>query len=443
MFQSFIFALTLFSYLAFSYYFAVRINKEKFLSLWLIFFLVSILLSVEILGAFNVFSASGLLIFALINLGIILLLELRNINKLGKLNLHNIVFDSKGIPVFIILFVLTFLVILYNELSPLTEIDSIAYHLPIVSNLISTNGVWEVFHAGFTGPNTFFPANHEAIQAFFAVLTGNMNFGFVVNLLAFLLLLTSLFDLGNKKISKLFSFIIALCCISVPFLFNQFLNLQIDLFMFCLFSSGVALMVSSVISNDKFDLLKGFLVLGIMLGAKYNSVPQIIVLIPFFIFLFIYHRKSFKSIFWHPFIILLPGIFWYIRNWIIAGNPIYPFGLNLGFINFEGHKDIIAGTVGTSLWDLMMKDGFSGVFNHIFNHSEFGAQLGEISLVLFPAAIFTLLSFEPLSAIITSAFIPIRCIALWLFLITIGSVFSSFRHGITIERSFGIYFMLS
>ncbi|MBN1494501.1 hypothetical protein JW911_02050 [Candidatus Peregrinibacteria bacterium] len=283
--------------------------------------------------------------------------------------------------------VFTCIVILCANFLPIAEIDSIAYHLPIVSKLISTGSIWEVFHAGFVGPNTFFPANHESIQAFFAVQTGNMDFGYIVTFLSFLLLCSSLLDLGRKRVSKLFIFIIALSSASVPFLFNQFLNLQIDLFMFSLFGSAVALIVSSVVNKEKIDLFKACLVLGVMLGTKYNAVPQIIVLVPFLIFAFFYQYKSLKFIFWYPSLIFLPGIFWYIRNWIIAFNPIYPFGIDLGFINFEGHKIFIEDTVGTSLWSHITKDGILNAISNILNNGDFEIQLGKVSLLFFPVAI--------------------------------------------------------
>jgi|GEM_PF-1847238 len=376
------FALTLFCYLAFSFYCATKINKERYLSLWLILFLVFILLSVEILGIFNIFSSLSLLILALTFILPVLIFEFRNLRKFRGFTLNNPFQTVKLSSVLFIFLVLSSAVVVYSEFSPIAEIDSIAYHLPIVSKIITTGGIWEPFYAGFVGPNTYFPANHEAMQAFFAVQTGNMNFGYIVTFLSFLLLCSSLFDLGRKRVSSLFILVVALSSASAPFLFNQFLNLQIDLFMFSLFGGGIALIVSSVLNEDKLDLAKGLLVLGLLAGSKYNAAPQIIALVPLLILVFIYFRKSFKSVFWYPILAVVPGIFWYIRNWIIAGNPIYPFGLHLGFINFEGHKGFIADTVGTSLLNFIGSDGVNSAISHISNNKYFGTQLGNVSLLL-------------------------------------------------------------
>lgn len=361
------------------------------MSLWLIIFFVIILLSVEILGAFSVFSKHGLLFFTLVNLIVVVFCVRKNLQRIGCFAGAKRYFIGKpaGLPAFVFFLIVFVPIIFEAELTPIAEIDSIAYHLPIVSNLVNTKGIWDVFNAGYVGPNTFFPANHEALQAFFAVLGGNMNFGYVVTLLSFMLLSFALYELGNvgkRKMPMSFIVVVALSCASAPFLFNQFLNLQIDLFMFCLFGSAIALLVSSLLNNDKLDLAKGFLVLGIMLGAKYNAVPQIAVALPFFIFLFFHHRKSIKTIWWFPFLILVPGICWYVRNWIIAGNPIYPFGLYFWIINFEGHKTFINDTIETSLLSFIGKDGFVGVLSHVLRHGEFATQLGRLSLVLFPTA---------------------------------------------------------
>lgn len=377
-------SLITFSYLVASYYLARKIRQEFYLSLWLIFFFISILLSVELLGIFKVFSVIGLLSLGIFSLILIAIFEFKNFKKIGSFNLSK---DVKGIPLLLILLFFAIIIVFFNEFAPVSEIDSVAYHLPIVSNLISTQSVWEVFHAGYVGPNTFFPANHEAIQAFFAVQTGNMNFGYIVTFLSFLLLFTALCDLARNKLSKLFCFLIALTCASIPCLFNQFVNLQIDLFMFCLFGSAIALILSSILNNEKLDLAKGFLVLGIMLGSKYNSIPQIAVLIPFLIIPFLYHRKIIKSIFWYPFLTLIPGIFWYIRNWIISGNPIYPFGIDLGFLHFEGHKVFMNDAVGTSLLNSITNNGIFSTILHVLGNGEFEIQLGKGSLLLFPAAL--------------------------------------------------------
>lgn len=156
-------ALALFLQVFASWAFARKINKEHYGSWWLILFLVSIVLEVEILGGFGVLTWQSLLFLSLgFFAGSLFCLKRDDfcvqkvyssfrawVSRVGWVELLQKVLA-------LLFFVGLILVVGFvYRVSPLAEIDSIGYHLPIMYNLISTHGVWDVFHAGFVGPNTF------------------------------------------------------------------------------------------------------------------------------------------------------------------------------------------------------------------------------------------------------------------------------------------------
>lgn len=368
-------AAILLCYLISSYYFAEKLDKKSS-SGWLVALFTLIILSAGFLGIFNVFNKANIAILGLIYLTVSLISAIKSKFRLPKL--------KKIISTSHILIILLFLIVaLFNKITPLSEIDSIAYHLPITTQIVKTEGIWDVFHAGYTGPNTYFPANHELIQAFLINTTGKTSLNFIITFLGLILFFASLKDLAQKKVSDTLIFLSLIAATSTPFLFQQLLNYQVDLFLFCLFGSTVALIFSSILNDNKKDLAKAFLVLGLAIGTKYNGIAQAVVLLPIFFILVLHFKRSLKTIFWFPILTVLTGGLFYIRNLVVADNPIYPFGINLGFLNFEGHKRFLEDMGNSSILYFISQDGLIEVIKKITKNPDFLTLLGKTSLLMF------------------------------------------------------------
>lgn len=364
------FAFTLFAYLGFSQALAKRVDPDHPKALSLILLFVFCLLSVEVLGAFQIFSTGPLLFLA-----VLALLGMVGLEKEALKEPH------QNLKIFG-LATLFGALLFYPSLLPLAETDSFAYHLPIVQQLVETHSVWDVFFAGFVGPNTYFPANHEALQAFLALQTGHYDLGFLVTLTAFALFFLSLKELIQNRQSSVYALIFILSAGGVPFLFQEFLSFQIDLFSFFLFGSALCFFSSSYLQNKKIDFAKGCLLLGLCLGSKYNALPQVLVLIPFLFALTLHQKTQLKHYLTYGALTLLPGLFWYLRNGILTGNPLYPFGLDLGPLHWEGYQILVKETENTSLWSHLFSDGPQTLLNQILNNAEFSNELGGIALGL-------------------------------------------------------------
>lgn len=388
-----VFFLALFCYLAASFFIASKIDAEKVRSWFLLIFLSLIVVSVEFLGALQIFRAEtvvGLGIAWLVGCGLFEWYGRRNGHKTVAKNLAktarlNWLQRLDGIGWWLLMGGIFLATFFYSQLVPLAEIDSMGYHLPIVTQLLDTGSLWNVFHAAYVGPNTFFPANHEMLQAFVMIFTNSINLNYLITLLGFLLFYQALADLTRqRKISKSLLFLSILAVAVVPFLFKQLLNFQVDLFLFFLFGSAVAWLFSAFLNDrsggGRQDLAKFFLVLGLVIGTKYNGLPQSVMLIPLILAVFFHYRKSLQTILWMPLLSLLTGGFWYIRNWIVAGNPMYPFQLHAGPIQFEGYKNFNSDLVGTSILNFVQKNGWKPVENTILHHVDFSNLVGLSTL---------------------------------------------------------------
>lgn len=278
-------------------------------------------------------------------------------------------------------------------LLPVHEIDSLAYHLPIAYQLIHSGSLFDIFHSGFVGPNTYFPANHEALMAIPMFLTGSTRFNFLVTLAGIGLFLWMLDRLAKKlNISTWLSFFALLATLGIPFLFKQFFNLQVDLFLFALFGSLVAAIMLYTLSPTSWNLAKIFLLIGGVIGTKYNGVPQVLVLLPVLIATLCYHRKKLHvRQLWFLALPFFTGGFWYVRNWIITGNPIYPFGADFGFLKFIGHRNFLADMKDSSILHAFKEQGVLQTLSDMQHNVFFAELVGRFSLLIIPFTLALLL----------------------------------------------------
>jgi len=334
----------------------------------IIVFFSSTIIATQLLGAFGLFNRFTV---TLVAIGMLAFFLWKNQKiKIPRAS----IFTQLIIPiVFLALIFLT-------QVTPIYETDSVAYHLPIITQLAETGSIWDVYHAAFVGPNTYFPANQQSIQAFFYVLTGSYAFTALPTLLSILLFI---FAFKTPQASFRLSTLLAVLLVtSVPFLFEQIVNVQVDLFSLCLFGSMVCFLYNAHKSKDEKELTKFFLTAGIFLGTKYNSLPQFIFLIPLIGICFYKLKLGLKKISTLLFLMILTGSGWYLRNWIIAGNPFFPFEMQLPFITFQGYEPFNGQMAGTTILDAFKNQGLIATLKTIKANTLFTYNLGSSIYVL-------------------------------------------------------------
>ncbi|MDD5686464.1 MAG: glycosyltransferase family 39 protein [Elusimicrobia bacterium] len=223
-------------------------------------------------------------------------------------------------PVFILLGVLVLLAVSYgflNAIAPPTEHDSLAYHLAIPKLWIKHGGM---FYVPWLTAN--WPYNSEMLFLFGLSLGSDI--------------LPQLFNFANVLITAgiLYSFSKKYFCEQVAWLsVLLFLTMRI-----VVINSGVAgsdftlgmfaLAAIYAFWNYKNEDKTPWLVLSAVMaalsaGCKYNGL-LIILIIGLYIVIFIKSQKL-KILFRFCLISIVVASPWYIRNYIMTGNPVWPF----------------------------------------------------------------------------------------------------------------------
>ena len=206
------------------------------------------------------------------------------------------------------------------------ELDSVMYHIPIAKSYL-TGDI-------FTSPKSpilhrFFPGASEGILALFILFHVPLN---LYNVLGVLCLFFASYFLGKRAVlSKDMSVIFAVSFSSLTAVM-RWMNVQIvDIWMAVFYSITLALLIKPEKNNSYF--LKLGIAVGMILGTKYSGPLYALIMLLFF------WRKRIKitaiNIITFIIPVLILGGFWYLRNFIVMGNPLYP----ISFLSFTGVKD--------------------------------------------------------------------------------------------------------
>lgn len=294
------------------------------------------------------------------------------------------------------------------------EGDSLAYHIPIANEILNGN----FFHPEITNVLHFYPSSIEVLLSILIFLNIPLNLFNVFGVIALsfsLNFLAKSFGL-NKFLSMIFSIVICTLHLTLRWIDTQ----VVDIWLLVFFSLSLGLLQKPKITFTYF--LKLGLCIGMLVGAKFTGIFLAIILIVFYL------KKlstflNIKRILLFLFPILLLGLFWYIRNFVIIGNPFYP----QTFLFFKGAQNInmLKWNVGTIFLNhpLQVLNAFFGEY-----------QIWSFSL-LFPL-VFLFLRKKIVSFDVAKKLIPLMLIGVLNFIFFIflpssnnaGSMISSFRY---------------
>lgn len=210
--------------------------------------------------------------------------------------------------------------------------DSWDYHIPISQSIL--NGSFLTL-PHVTVPQRFYPGSSEIFNSLLILLHIPLTLS---NILAMSVLLVCLYKLSRTfKLNQYFSLLYALTFITLNAIVRWQNAISIDVWVAVFFCVGIILLETPQKSVQYFIKL-GF-VLGMLIGSKYTTSYFLI------LFLLFYTKKIIKYInteriiaFFIPFLAL--GLFWYIRNYFLKGNPFYPVSF-LGYKGVLNFKDIV------------------------------------------------------------------------------------------------------
>lgn len=252
-----------------------------------------------------------------------------------------------------------FVVVYFGYLGMTTvpsELDSIGYHIPIAESVV--NG--SVFKPNYVSPYSYYPGAGEAILALFIILHIPLN---LFNVWGLVLLFWIVKKLGERVgLNRDEAVVLGAAISLLPTVVRLPMTQLVDIWL-AVFWGGWLLLAEKPEKSIKWSLLFG-MVSGLMMGTKISGL----ILLGLGV---VFYWRNLKSFLW-IFIALPVGGFWYIRNWVVMGNPFYP----LDFWIWKGHTIAKLPIV----WKFLVYEKGWGLFAQSLG-SEF---LGWVAAFLFP-----------------------------------------------------------
>jgi|GEM_PF-2686862 len=143
-------------------------------------------------------------------------------------------------------------------------------------------------------------------------------------------------ELGAKK-NYLFG--LAFLMFSAPLLVSEAKSALSDLALSGFFSSAIYFFFRTIRTKQRINFVFALLASGLCAGCKYTSIPLLSLLLPL---LMVAGWESWDKNSWRIWLLgvmtaLLGGGIWYVRNWVLSGNPVFPIKVSIAGIElFSG-----------------------------------------------------------------------------------------------------------
>lgn len=230
--------------------------------------------------------------------------------------MNNLVRIFANIGIIIALYYFTYYSFL-GILHPIpTPGDSWDYHIPISQSIL--HGTFLTLPHVTIG-QIYYPGSSEAINSLLLLLHIPLTLS---NIIAMFFLIFCLYKVARVfNMKQYYSILFAITFITLNAVVRWQNAVSIDIWVAVFFTLSIILLEKPEKTPTYFAKL-GF-VCGMLIGSKYTTFYYLI------IFLIFYGKKLMKYInpqrffaFFIPFSIF--GLFWYIRNYLLKGNPFYP-----------------------------------------------------------------------------------------------------------------------
>jgi len=205
-------------------------------------------------------------------------------------------------------------------LYPPTRWDELTYHLPYAKYYVENHGL-------AVNPFLRYPLYAHNFDLLYAVslLFGDDILAHLIHAMAAVLTALGIYHLGTVTAERRTGALASLIFLSSPLVVylmkSSYIDLGLTLFVFLSF---YCICIWEITRKDSWLLLAGF-ASGIAAGSKYSGLFYL----PMFIIWIALSGK--KPLYVVKFLVpaILCGAPWYIRNYIISGDPISPFGGNI------------------------------------------------------------------------------------------------------------------
>jgi hypothetical protein len=321
-----------------------RTGWMRFASTFFLFY-AQILVTEFVLGLFSALTGPNLALLNLVlSAGLVVLLHRKFGRNLGRKYLKGldasvvtIWRDLRADPLSLILLVLSGLMVIWviflGVLFPVIDFDGNSYHMTFIANVMQYHNFADVPTSlrWLTG----YPKAGEFIQMWSVILSRNDMLADLAQVPFAILGVYSLYHIavavGADKKQARFA---ALLFIFVPEVINELKTTYVDVMLTSLFFAGVAMLVRRPLK--RLDWILVGIVISLLIGVKSTGVLFVAALLPLIAWNLYQsrepHSKPWVNL-WRPLLLVIGptffGLYWYIKNLVLYGSPIYPFGFKL------------------------------------------------------------------------------------------------------------------
>lgn len=233
-------------------------------------------------------------------------------------------------------------VVFIGLLFPVIDWDGNSYHMTFIGNVIQ-------HHNFFDAPTSIpwligYPKAGEFIQLWNVILPGHDSFVDLSQLPFIVLAVGALYTIArNLNVSKKSALFASLTFIFTPIILNELKTTYVDIMLSSLFFTIFALVTKKALA--RIDYLLIGIMYSLIIGIKATGLILVLVTIPFVTLHLLKTQHSWKRLGWKSswsklLLLSFPsffGLYWYIKNLILFGSPIYPFGFKvMGHTLFPG-----------------------------------------------------------------------------------------------------------
>jgi hypothetical protein len=244
--------------------------------------------------------------------------------------------------------------------SPATFIDTVTFHLPGAASWIQSQSIWQIDQFLPGQAQGYYPGNGNVVQLA-AMLPWDSDFLIrLVNLPFYALAGIALYASGRELGAPWTSAAIAAAAaMSVPAMTSYIVDSPTpDAVMYATFATGVFFLLRHAHSESRADLLLAGLGLGIAFGSRWYGVSSVAVVVAVWLLAQTvarrWNRRLGVDAAWLLATIGAAGGIWLIRNWVEAGNPVFPVEVSaLGVTLFDAPRDVVRELVGFSISDYL------------------------------------------------------------------------------------------
>ncbi|MEW6203074.1 MAG: hypothetical protein AB1546_13940 [bacterium] len=247
-------------------------------------------------------------------------------SALGTMNCAPTILLSIAITSFALL--VTFL---WSSAAPPPPWDAFVYHLTFPARWIQEKEIFLVTVPFGDQAGTYFPSNTELFYLWL-MLPFREEFLTTIGQFLFLLLLGGLIykiaETGGVRSENAVA--AALITTVIPEMLHQATASEVDVVFAALFVATVYFQIRCW--REKYRphfFILASLSFGLFIGTKYIALTFGALLLPFFLYSIIRSRRSVRYSFLFLCIIAASGGFWYIRNWLVTGNPVFPLTVSI------------------------------------------------------------------------------------------------------------------